>query len=119
VLAPGGRIVASLPNSGNLYFRLVVLLGYFPHEERGLFDRTHVQFFTLDGWNELFAAAGFRLASRRPTAVPVSVIFPRFGESPAVRAAEWISYLLARVWTRLFAYQFVVVADIAQERYER
>ncbi len=41
-LAEGGRLVASLPNSGNLYFHLNILMGRFPAHGRGLFDRTHL-----------------------------------------------------------------------------
>src|SRR5947208_384730 len=40
VLEPDGRLVASVPNSGNLYFRLTVLAGRFPQDDKGLFDRT-------------------------------------------------------------------------------
>ena len=110
VLAPGGRIVASLPNSGNLYFRLVVLSGRFPLHDRGLFDRTHVQFFTLDGWIEAFSSAGFRFESVLPSAMPFGLVLPGLADSFAVRALEWLSYKVARIWMRLFAYQFVVVA---------
>ena len=119
VLAPGGRLVCSLPNSGNLYFRLVVLFGHFPRKDRGLFDRTHVQFFTLDGWTELFASAGFRIERIRPTAVPFGLVFPHLAESRAVRLAEWVSYGIACFWKRLLAYQFVVTASPMQERNEQ
>ena len=34
VLAPGARVIASLPNSGNLYFRLNVLFGRFPQHDK-------------------------------------------------------------------------------------
>src|SRR4051812_9312468 len=44
VLEPDGMLIASLPNSGNLYFRLMILGGEFPQKDRGLFDRTHVHF---------------------------------------------------------------------------
>lgn len=46
LLAPSGVLVASLPNSGNIYFRLNILAGRFPRHECGLFDRTHLHFFT-------------------------------------------------------------------------
>src|ERR1700730_12203532 len=34
-LAPGGALLASLPNSGHAYFRWQVLLGRFPQHDRG------------------------------------------------------------------------------------
>ena len=110
IMAPGGMLLASLPNSGHLYFRLCVLLGRFPQHDKGLFDRTHVRFFTWDGWVDLLERAGFAIESMQPTSVPVGVAISRMAGTFPVRAAEKVSYLLARLWKRLFAYQFVVVA---------
>lgn len=50
LLGEGGEVIASLPNSGHLYFRLQILAGRFPQHDRGLFDRTHLRFYTWDGW---------------------------------------------------------------------
>ncbi|MGH9659246.1 MAG: class I SAM-dependent methyltransferase [Bryobacteraceae bacterium] len=109
-LAPGGRLVASLPNSGNLYFRLTILAGRFPQDDKGLFDRTHLHFYMWKGWADLLAAAGFRIESVRPTGIPVGLAFPRWQDTAAVRGLEALSYHAARAWRTLFAYQFVVVA---------
>ena len=110
LLGPGGRLVASLPNSGHAWVRWNVLWGRFPKDERGLFDRTHLHFFTLSGWRELFTSAGFRFESIQPTTTPLGLMFPRRRHSAPVRAAEGLAYALARVRRTLFAYQFVVVA---------
>lgn len=112
VSAPTTRLIASLPNSGNIYFRLVVLSGRFPKEEKGLFDRTHVHFFTWDGWMELFAESGCQLATSLCTGIPVGLAVPRWSHSFPVRVAERVSYELARLWKTLFAYQFVVSAKL-------
>lgn len=110
VMAGGGALLASLPNSGNLYFRLNILLGRFPQHDRGLFDRTHVRFYMWDGWRALFRAAGFRIERCHPTGIPVGLALPRWERASPVRAAERVSYDLARMWKTLFAYQFVVTA---------
>jgi SAM-dependent methyltransferase len=110
VLEPEGRLVASLPNSGNLYFRLNILLGRFPQEDKGLFDRTHLHFYMWKGWVDLLAAAGFRVESVRPAGIPVGLAFPAWEDSLVVRAMEAILFSLAHWWKTLFAYQFVVVA---------
>lgn len=115
LLAPGGAVLASLPNSGHLYFRMVVLAGRFPAHDRGLFDRTHLHYFTWDSWRELFARANFALAGVEPTAVPVGLAFPRLAGGAVGRFAEWLSYALARMWKRMFAYQFVVAARPREE----
>jgi len=110
LLNANGRLIASLPNSGHAYFRLNVLMGRFPAHDRGLFDRTHVRFYTWDGWRRLLHEAGFEVEEVTPTGTPVGLAYPGWERSPAMRAVERLSYEMARLWMRLFAYQFVVVA---------
>jgi len=107
VLAPGGVLIASLPNSGHAYFRYQILRGRFPQEDRGLFDRTHLRFYTWDGWVELLARAGFAIQTLRCSGTPFSEAYPHL---PLVHVLEWLSFTSARIWKRLFAYQFVVRA---------
>jgi SAM-dependent methyltransferase len=113
VLETGGRLLASLPNSGHAYFRWNVLIGRFPKHEKGLFDRTHLHFFTWQGWVDLFSAAGWRVESVRPTGVPVDLAFPRLQGTATLRFLERLSYDLARSRKSLFAYQFVVTVRLA------
>jgi SAM-dependent methyltransferase len=110
VLEPDGALVTSLPNSGNLYFRLVILSGRFPQEEKGLFDRTHVRFYVWKGWHDLLAAAGFQIVRREPTGIPVGLSVPRWEGSLPIRLMEALAYWAARIRPTLFAYQFVVTA---------
>lgn len=110
LLAPDGRLIASLPNSGHLYFRLNVLAGRFPQHDRGLFDRTHRHFLTWHGWQELLGGANFAIERVRVSGVPVGLALPRWNGTLAVRALERLCYDSARVWKGLFAYQFVVTA---------
>ncbi|HWQ52322.1 MAG TPA: class I SAM-dependent methyltransferase [Bryobacteraceae bacterium] len=109
-LAAGGRLVASLPNSGHAWFRWNILLGRFPQDDRGLFDRTHLHFYAWPGWVDLFARAGFAIESLRSSGVPVGLALPRWKETAVVRAMERLSFLSARLWKSMFAYQFVVTA---------
>jgi SAM-dependent methyltransferase len=111
VLAPGGVLIASLPNSGNVWFRLNILLGRFPQDDKGLFDRTHLRFYMWKGWVELFRSAGFEIESVQPTAIPVSLVVPEgLSGSPLVQAGESVFYGMARMRKQLFGYQFVVRA---------
>jgi len=109
-LAPGGALIASLPNSGHAYFRGQVLMGRFPQHDRGLFDRTHVQFYMWHGWVDLLARAGFLIETLHCSGVPVGLALPKWEGSVWVRALERLSYESARVWKNLFAYQFIVRA---------
>jgi|BEDMetMinimDraft_2_1075160.scaffolds.fasta_scaffold02678_3 SAM-dependent methyltransferase len=60
LLAPGGVILASVPNveHWSLLFRL--LKGEWDYEESGLFDRTHLRWFSGRTLLEAFRAAGYR-----------------------------------------------------------
>jgi len=109
-LEPDGVLVASVPNSGNFYFRLNILFGRFPQDDKGLFDRTHLRFYMWKGWAELFATAGFQVEQRKVTAIPVGLALPKWDGTVAVRALESLAYAAARVRPTLFAYQFVVTA---------
>ena len=114
-LAPGGRLVASLPNSGHWYFRWTVLRGRFPADDRGLFDRTHLHFYTWDGWRALLQSAGFEIAAVAPTTVPFGLAWNLAPGHVAVRTLERLSYELGRLWKSMFGYQFVIVARPAGE----
>jgi SAM-dependent methyltransferase len=111
IVQPGGRMVASLPNSGNVYFRLNVAMGRFPQHDKGLFDRTHLRFYTWKGWENLFHGAGWRITSAESSAIPLGLaVPPTYENSRPVRIAESVSYALAKIRKTLFAYQFIVVA---------
>ena len=45
-LAPGGRVIVSLPNVGLWSVRFAHLFGRWEYEETGVLDRTHLRFFT-------------------------------------------------------------------------
>lgn len=115
VLARGGRLAASLPNSGHAYFRWTVLRGRFPGEDRGLFDRTHLHFYTWQGWLDLFASSGFRIETLRSSCVPIGLALPQWEGSAVVRALERMSWESARWWKTMFAYQFIVTATPERE----
>src|SRR5262245_17617611 len=105
LLARGGAVIASLPNSGHLYFRLQVLMGRFPQHDRGLFDRTHLHFYTWHGWVDLFERAGFRIETVRCSGVPIGEAMPGL---PFAGVLEWMSFDDACVWKELFVFKFIV-----------
>lgn len=110
LLTPGGQLAASLPNSGHWYFRAQIAMGRFPRHDKGLFDATHLHFYTWDGWVDLFRRAGFSLQLAAVSTPPLELKFPRSAGSLWLRAADAVSAALARWWMRLFAYQFIVAA---------
>ena len=57
-LAPGGRLLISVPNVAHAAVRLSLLQGRFPRTETGLLDRTHLHFFDRSQLDHLLAGAG-------------------------------------------------------------
>ena len=67
LLAPGGTVIVSLPNIVFLSARLKILLGRFDYAHEGLFDRTHMRFFTRRSATELMEACGFAVVTHDVT----------------------------------------------------
>ncbi len=66
LLAPGGSIIVSLPNIAYLLARLRLLAGVWRYTDTGIFDRTHVRFFTRATATEMLADAGFDVVREIP-----------------------------------------------------
>jgi len=64
-LAPDGVVVACIPNMAHWSVHVHLLMGEWPHLEQGLFDRTHLRFFTLTSIRQLFASAGLQIVEVR------------------------------------------------------
>jgi precorrin-6B methylase 2 len=65
-LAPGGQVLACIPNVQHMSVLVGLLRGQFRYQDEGLLDRTHLRFFTLEGVRELFASAGLELYDVQP-----------------------------------------------------
>ncbi|MSR46793.1 MAG: glycosyltransferase [Planctomycetes bacterium] len=59
LLAPGGSVIASLPNVRHWSVVRQLLEGEFRYEPAGILDRTHLRFFTRQSAQRLFEASGF------------------------------------------------------------
>jgi SAM-dependent methyltransferase len=107
LLAPGppgdaGKAIISVPNIAHWTARRALLRGRFDYADHGLFDRTHLRFFTRDSARELARRAGFAVQQERPTSAPLPLEsrVPALGRvrAPCVRRCPG-----------LFALQFVLV----------
>ena len=64
LIAPGGRLVASVPNVRNLHVvSALAVRGRFEYSERGLLDITHLRFFTLDEVRLMLDGTGYEFES--------------------------------------------------------
>jgi O-antigen biosynthesis protein len=70
VLAPGGHVLASIPNIRH-YSVLYPLLsrGQWNYVDAGILDRTHLRFFTRSSIERLFADAGYAITAVEPVNV--------------------------------------------------
>lgn len=63
-LRPGGSIVVSLPNIRHLSALWAIFVaGQFPKRDRGIFDRTHLRWFTIADAHQLFSDLGFKVSA--------------------------------------------------------
>jgi 2-polyprenyl-3-methyl-5-hydroxy-6-metoxy-1,4-benzoquinol methylase len=106
LLRPGATAALSVPNIAHWTGRRALLRGRFPYAEHGLFDRTHLRFFTRVGARELATGAGLRVRAERFAAAPL----PLQSHVGALRRLEASA---ARAWPELFALQVVLVCEPA------
>ena len=104
LLRPGGRAVVSLPNAAHWTVRRALVRGRFPREDHGLFDRTHLRWFTRADARALVTGAGLEIVGESFTEAPLPleahVALPGRVRSLAVRRAP-----------ELFALQVVLVGQ--------
>lgn len=110
-LRPGGQVILCVPNVANFVMRWWLLTGRFTYQKRGILDRSHLRFFTLQSAKELAREAGLRVAEVRATPIPLPQLIPSTMRHWYLRAPYNFLAWLARAWKTMFAYQFVVVAE--------
>lgn len=66
LLRPGGIVCASIPNIQHWSAILSLVAGRWDYRDEGLFDRTHLRFFTLDTIVRFFKEAGCPVEAAEP-----------------------------------------------------
>jgi len=126
------KLVISVPNYGVWYNRLRTLAGRFEYSWSGLYDRTHLRFFTRKSIHDVLDYAGFELLEDACTPSVVQSAAPilrRFFErdvargnhlgladSPAFsayqRVVEPLEKRFCKLWPELLGFQIVCVAKL-------
>jgi 2-polyprenyl-3-methyl-5-hydroxy-6-metoxy-1,4-benzoquinol methylase len=109
-----GYIVISIPNIVNIYPRLKILFGYFDYEEKGIFDRTHLRFFTKKSFKKLIKNSGYKIEKIEYTPIPFYIKFPNLSKT-LLNLVNIFLYYLAVYWPQMLAYQFVVKIKPSEE----
>ncbi|MEI6022844.1 MAG: class I SAM-dependent methyltransferase [bacterium] len=106
-LTKDGYIIISTPNIVNIYARIKILFGNFDYAEKGIFDKTHVHFFTRKTLRQTVDSAGYDIEKMEYTIIPVQLVFKKLPKS-IINSVAHILYGITTIWPTLFAYQFVV-----------
>lgn len=102
--------IISLPNVAHIAARLLLLAGTFPRHDRGIFDRTHLHFYTRATAVELVRDAGLVIGGISTTPVPLEEVWPPFLGTATREVAMRAQAYAARLSANLFAYQWLIVA---------
>ena len=111
-LTTSGKIIASIPNFGNWYPRIRVLLGKFDYDARGILDQSHLRFFTRKSFTRIANTAGYDVTKNWTTGTPFEVML----RGAPKRRISWKTMLsvlakidrgLCRLRATLFGYQFI------------
>jgi len=104
-LKPNGKVILSMPNVQHIdVFIHVFVKGVWPHNERGIFDKTHLRFFTQKTIRKLILSAGL---------VPTSMqrayrLRDRKGSKFKYSPIEW---MLKYLFRNLYTFQYIFICE--------
>ena len=111
LLKPEGCLIVSLPNVANIAVRLMLLLGRFDYQERGILDKTHLRFFTRKSARHLLETNGYSILEQKLTVVPVELILGLSHQNIVTRVLNRIWAAATWLLPGLFGYQVMLVAN--------
>lgn len=95
-LKSNGKLIVTTSNIAHWSQRIALLRGEFEYRDYGILDNTHLRFYTVNSFRNLFDDAGYKV--EYSSIDPVGGGFPR------------ISKILSRFFPNLFAFQMLAVA---------
>lgn len=112
-LKENGRLIVAVPNIAIWFYRLSLLFGRFNYGQKGILDRRHLHFYTKDTIRNKLERAGYVVNFVGPTGIPFEVVFESVGKSRILQLIDRCYHALALILPGLFAYQFVISAEIS------
>lgn len=110
LLSDNGSMLISVPNVAHWSVRFPLLFGYFGYQERGIMDRTHLQFFTRRRVTELVASVkGYSVRSFTASIEPLELVLPDWVHDNSIfGAVRALRIKVADLIPGLMAYQHLV-----------
>jgi SAM-dependent methyltransferase len=108
LIAPGGLLLATLPNVAHWSLRWEHVLGRWEYTDYGLLDRTHLRFYTLRTGRRMLEDAGYRVEGVQFSNVGLGPLEPIVARLPRgrYRVRRW---LLSR-FPSLFGFEMLFTA---------
>lgn len=105
-----GNLLISLPNIAHWSVRFQLLFGFFEYTDRGLLDRTHLQFFTRKRARQLsIHMSGAKIRSFNCSIEPVELLLPdSVSKSSFYAGLSSLRYSFAQILPGLMGYQHLV-----------
>jgi len=110
-IADNGYIIVSTGNIANIYARLHLLFGNFNYQEKGLFDKTHLRFFTHRTLKNLIVSSGYKIEIIEYAPIPIELKYPNMPAS-LFSLCKFSLLSLTKLAPKLFAFQFIIKAKI-------
>lgn len=108
VLKPGGVFVVALPNIMHYKSRMKLLAGNFDYEEAGIWDNTHVKWYTFGSAKKLLTEFGFSIEMATVTGeLPFNSLFSKIVPTSMRKA---VYNVLIRISKGFFGYQLLLKA---------
>lgn len=112
IMKTNGKLYISTANICYLPIRISLLLGQFNYGKKGILDKTHKRLFSIRGLKKLLVQAGFREEKVVGFAPPLSDLISNHS---LMRLFEKAHSSLARVYPKMFSYNFLMVATRMDE----
>ena len=111
LLADDGHLAISVPNVAHWSALFHLMHGRWPAQDDGLFDRTHLRFFTLASLGDALGKAGFRIVKMKPRQFLLDKDKAAAWIPPLADLAERMGIDRAQFQRRASTLQYVVLAE--------
>lgn len=110
LLKKGGQVIVSLPNIRHISaFWSIYIEGSFPRRNRGIFDATHLRWFTLDDACRLLEGSGLKIIDIGSTL--------RLQDQPGGRINDFVenrfeAFKKLKLFREFMSYQFIIKSEL-------